>query len=167
MPSDTDRIEKSTVLNAPLARVWAAVSDATQFGRWFGMTLDGPFVAGQTLTGRITPTTVDPEVARLQEPHAGAAFVLFVERIEPMRLFSFRWHPNAVGPEDSAREPTTLIEFTLEPVTSGTRVTITESGFDRIPLERRAQAFKANSEGWTHQLRLVGLYLAQTADRPA
>lgn len=162
-PAETDRVRKTTVLHAPQARVWAAISEAEQFGRWFGMTLDGPFVAGTRLTGQITPTTVDPEVARLQAPHAGTPFVFIVERIEPMRLFAFSWHPNAVGLDAADREPTTLVEFELEPLGEQTRLTITESGFDRVPIARRAQAFAANSEGWTHQLRLIGLYLQQTA----
>lgn len=155
----TDAIVKTAVLKAPLARVWAAVSDARQFGQWFGVEFDGPFVAGASLTGRIQPTTVDPEVAALQAPHAGTAFAVEVATIEPPRRFAFRWHPYAVGDVDVSAEPMTLVTFELEAHGDHTRVTITESGFDGIPLERRAAAFSANEGGWTHQLRLVGLYV--------
>lgn len=157
----TDRIVKTTVLAAPLARVWAAVSDARQFGAWFGVEFDGPFAAGARLTGRIRPTTVDPEVAKLQEPHAGTPFHLVVDRVEPMHTFAFRWHPYAVGDVDVSQEPMTLVTFTLaDAAEGGTSLTIVESGFDAIPLERRAAAFTANEGGWTHQLRLVAKYLA-------
>jgi uncharacterized protein YndB with AHSA1/START domain len=159
-----DRIEKTAVLRAPLARVWEAVSDARQFGSWFGVEFDGPFAEGRALTGRIVPTTVDPEVAKMQEPHRGKPFAFTVERIEPMRRISFRWHPFAIDPEvDYSKEPTTLIVFELEEVQGGTRLTITESGFDGIPLARRAEAFRANEGGWTHQLVLARKYV----ERPA
>ncbi|HEX2340666.1 MAG TPA: SRPBCC family protein [Vicinamibacterales bacterium] len=163
MTADTDRIRKTALLRAPLERVWDAIGDARQFGAWFGAAFDGPFVTGARLSGRIVPTQVDPDVAKMQEPHAGTAFVVFVERIEPMRLFSFRWHPYAVDAKDYSTEPTTLVEFELTPVPEGTRLTITESGFEGIPLERRAQAFKSNAEGWDHQLALIGKYLARAA----
>jgi uncharacterized protein YndB with AHSA1/START domain len=163
MTADTDRIRKTALLFAPLERVWDAISDARQFGAWFGAAFDGPFVPGARLSGRIVPTQVDPDVAKMQEPHAGTTFLVLVERIEPMRLFSFRWHPYAVDAKDYSSEPTTLVEFELTPVPEGTRLTITESGFDGIALERRAQAFKSNEEGWDHQLVLVGKYLARAA----
>lgn len=161
---NTDRIEKQILLRAPLARVWKAVSDAREFGLWFGVAFDGPFVAGQRLVGRVVPTTVDPEVAKLQAPHAGARFEITVERIEPMRRFAFRWHPFAVDPAiDYAQEPMTLVLFELEQVEGGTRLTISESGFDRIPLERRAKAFTANEGGWEKQAQLIAKYLALPA----
>ncbi len=165
MGSSTDRIEKRVHLKAPRERVWRAISDAREFGQWFGLRLDGPFVAGQRLTGRIVPTTVDAEVARSQQPYAGIAFDIWVERIEPMRLFSYRWHPGPVEPGvDYSTEPTTLVEFRLEEAPDGTLLTITESGFDRIPLARRASAFSGNEAGWEAQTRLVAKYLAS---RPA
>jgi uncharacterized protein YndB with AHSA1/START domain len=155
-----DRIEKSTILRAPLARAWSAVSDAREFGSWFGVEFDGPFVEGRELTGRIVPTTVDPEVAKLQEPHRGKPFAFTVERIEPRRRIAFRWHPFAIDPKvDYSAEPMTLIVFELEEVADGTRLTITESGFDRIPQARREAAYRANDGGWAHQLRLVGKYV--------
>lgn len=162
--STTDRIEKKVLLRAPLGRVWHAISDARQFGTWFGVEFDGPFAAGALMKGRIVPTKVDPEVARMQEPHAGKAFDCTIDRIEPMKLFSFRWHPFAIDPQvDYSKEPTTLVVFELEEAAGGTQLTITESGFDKIPLERRAKAFAANDGGWTHQLELIAKYLAGAA----
>ena len=156
----TDRIEKKITLRAPVSRVWRAISDAREFGAWFGVKFDGPFAAGTRITGRITPTRVDPEVAKLQEPHAGTAFDFTVDRLEPERLFSFRWHPFAVEPGvDYSKEPATLVTFELAAVEGGTLLTITESGFDRIPLERRAKAFAANEGGWEHQSKLIEKYL--------
>ena len=158
---DTDRIEKKALLHAPVERVWNAISDARQFGLWFGVAFDGPFVAGRPLTGRIVPTTVDAEVARLQKPYEGFAFEIVVDRIEPMRLFSFRWHPYAVEPGvDYSKEPMTLVSFTLEEAEGGTQLTISESGFDRIPLARRAKAFTANEGGWSKQIELIATYVA-------
>ena len=157
---NTDRIEKQIVLQAPIARVWSAVSDAKAFGSWFGAAFDGPFAAGARLAGKIVPTTVDPEVAKLQKPHEGKAFEFWVDKIEPMRRISFRWHPFAVDSGvDYSSEPTTLIVFDLEEVPGGTRLTISESGFDQIPLERRAAALKANDGGWAHQTLLLQKYL--------
>jgi uncharacterized protein YndB with AHSA1/START domain len=162
MGSNTDRIEKQVLLHAPLERAWQAISDAQEFGRWFGVRFDGPFVAGESLSGRIVPTTVDPEVAEGQKPYEGLRFDITVDRIDPMRLFSFRWHPYAVDPDvDYSKEPTTLVVFELEEVTDGTLLRISESGFDRIPLERRAKAFEMNEQGWEAQMRLIGKYLSQ------
>jgi len=158
---DLDRIVRSAVLRAPLSRAWAAVSDAGRFGRWFGVELDRGFEEGATITGRIVPTAVDAEVARLQEPHRGKPFVFVVERIEPMRRITFRWHPFAIDPaQDYSAEPMTRIVFELQEVEGGTRLTITESGFDAIPAQRREEAYRANEGGWEHQLDLVGKYLA-------
>jgi uncharacterized protein YndB with AHSA1/START domain len=155
-----DRIEKEAVLAAPLERVWRAVSDAREFGLWFGVAFDGPFEAGTRLTGRIVPTTADPEVAKLQRPYEGRPFEFSVERIEPPRRISFRWHPFALDQaHDYSHEPTTLIVFELAEVPGGTRLGITESGFEGIPLERRAEAFHANEGGWSHQLELVRKHL--------
>ena len=161
----TDRIEKKIVLRAPRARVWRAISDAKEFGTWFGVELDGPFVAGALLTGRIVPTRADPEVARAQKPYEGARFEITVERIEPMRLLSFRWHPFAVDPShDYSREPTTLVVFELAEAANRVELTITESGFDRLPPERRAKAFDMNEQGWAGQAKLIEKYLAAAGD---
>jgi uncharacterized protein YndB with AHSA1/START domain len=156
-----DRIEKEVVLRAPLERVWRAISDADEFGRWFGVRFDGPFVAGTSVTGVITPTTVDEDVARAQEPHAGKSDTWQIVAIEPQRRLALRWHPYAVeSGTDSSQEPTTLVEFTLDEMADGVRLRIVESGFDAIPAERRATAFEANSEGWAAQTELVRKYLA-------
>jgi uncharacterized protein YndB with AHSA1/START domain len=155
-----DSIEKKILLKAPLARVWRALSDSTEFGTWFGVKFEGPFLAGTRLRGVIRPTTVDAEVARHQKPYEGTAFEIMVERLEPERLFSFRWHPYSVEPGvDYAAEPTTLVIFSLEEVADGILLTLTESGFDAIPLERRAKAFSANDGGWTMQMKLIERYV--------
>ena len=160
MSSSTDRIEKKILLRAPVSRVWRAISDAREFGTWFGVEFDGPFAAGARMKGRITPTRVDPEVAKLQEPHKGKAFDCTIDRLEPERLFSFRWHPFAVEPGvDDSKEPATLVVFELAEVEGGSLLTISESGFDRIPIERRAKAFAANEGGWAHQSKLLEKYL--------
>lgn len=159
---NTDRIEKKVVLKAPRERVWRAISESDQFGSWFGMALQGPFVAGAWIEGKIVPTSVDAEIAGCQEPYSGMACNLFIERIEPMRRLSFRWHPNAVEPgKDYRAEPTTLVTFELQDHADGVLLTITESGFDQIPLERRAKAFADNSEGWAMQTQLIAKYLAR------
>ena len=160
----TDRIEKKILLRAPRERVWRAVSNANEFGSWFGVAFDGPFAEGARLTGQITPTTVDPQVAKMQEPYSGKKFEWTIERIEPMRRISFRWHPYAVEEGvDYSKEPTTLIEFDLADAPGGILLTISESGFDQIPLERRAKAFKANEGGWEIQTHLIEKYLAAAA----
>ena len=164
MASSTDRIEKRILLRAPIERVWSAISDAEEFGSWFGVRFNGPFRAGEHLTGQIVPTTVDVDVAESQKPYEGRHFDITVDRVEPTRLFSFRWHPYAVDPEiDYSREPTTLVVFELEETPDGTMLAITESGFDRIPLARRAEAFSMNEQGWEAQLTLVEKYLARGA----
>ena len=156
-----DRIEKEVVLRAPLDRVWRAISDADEFGRWFGARFDGPFVAGASVTGVITPTTVDEDVARAQEPHAGKSDTWQIVAVEPQRRLAFRWHPYGVEDDvDYSQEPTTLVEFTLTETNDGVLLRIVESGFDAIPAERRAAAFEANSEGWAAQTELVRKYLA-------
>ena len=153
-------IEKHIVLRAPLARVWEAITDSRQFGAWFGMDLDGPFAAGQAIAGRIAPTKVDPEVAKMQEPYAGTPVSFVVGRIEPMRLFSIRWHPFAIDPKvDYSAEPMTLITFVLAETAEGVELTLTETGFEHIPAHRRAEALKANDGGWAKQMELIAAYV--------
>ena len=157
---NSDQIEKKIVLKATRC-VWQAISDSTRFGTWFGVEFDGPFVEGEWLRGRIAPTKVDPEVAKLQEPVAGMRFSFLVERIEPMERLSFRWHPFAIDPEyDYSKEPTTRVVFELREAHSGILLMITESGFDQIPIARRAQALESNDKGWAHQVKLIERYLA-------
>lgn len=158
----TDRIEKQVVLRATLDRVWRAISDSGEFGQWFGVRFDGPFVAGAAVTATITPTGVDAEVARLQEPHAGNRGTWHVVAVEPQRRFAYRWHPFAADADadaDADDEPTTLVEFTLAETPDGVLLTIVESGFDALPPSRRSTAFEANAGGWAHQVALVRKYL--------
>jgi uncharacterized protein YndB with AHSA1/START domain len=149
---NTDRIRKNVLLHAARARIWRALTNSQEFGTWFGVRFDGPFVAGAKVSGVITGTTVDPEVALLQKPHEGTPFEITVERMEPERLFSFSWHP-------AGAEPSTLVEFVLEEAAGGILLTVTESGFDKISLSRRAQAFKDNEQGWAMQMQLIEKYL--------
>lgn len=163
MTVNADRIEKKILLRATVERVWKAISDSNEFGTWFGVAFDGRFAEGVRLTGRIVPTVVDPEIAKLQEPHAGKPFEFLVDRIDPPHRISFRWHPFAVEPGgDYSKEPTTLIVFELQESSGngGTLLTISESGFDQIPLARRAKAFAANDGGWSMQTKLIEKYLA-------
>jgi uncharacterized protein YndB with AHSA1/START domain len=147
--SSTDRIEKKIVLRAPRSRVWRAITDSQEFGTWFRAALDGPFAAGERVTGRIT-----------YPGYEHLTMELLVEKVEPERLFSFRWHPNAIEPgTDYAKEPTTLVEFRLEEVAEGTQLTIVESGFDALPAERRATAYRGNDEGWTEQVRNIAAHV--------
>lgn len=161
----TDRIEKQILLRAPRERVWHAIADSTQFGKWFGVSVQGPFVQGQRVSGRIVPTSVDPEVAKMQEPWTGMACDFYIERVEPMSRLSFRWHPGGeeVSP-DAPQDQMTTVTFELKDEPGGVLLTITETGFDRVPLERRAKAFADNEGGWEMQTRLIEKYLAQRAN---
>ena len=162
MTSSTDRIEKRVMLRAPHERVWRAVSDSEEFGNWFGLELDGRFTPGAQMRGRLKPTIADADIAKMQEKYAGHPLALYVDQIEPMSTFSFRWHPFALDPAvDYSSEPMTLVTFTLEAVEGGTLLTITESGFDAVPLARRADAFEANEEGWAMMTGVIEKYLHQ------
>jgi len=158
----SDKIEKTATLKAPLAKVWDAISDSAAFGAWFGMTCDGPFVEGRTVKGAIAKTQVDDEIARHQEPYVGMPCELRIERVVPFELLSFRWHPGG-DPDMGPDAPMTLVTFELEEVPGGTRLTITETGFEALPLERRAKAFADNEGGWEAQLTLVAKYLVREA----
>jgi uncharacterized protein YndB with AHSA1/START domain len=159
---DTDRIQKKILLHAALNRVWTALSDASEFGTWFGMKFDGPFVPGAHMHGEIVPTKVNADVAKAQEKYAGMPVEITIEKMEPERLFSFRWHPYAIEPGvDYSAEPTTLIVFVLEETKDGVMLTVTESGFDQIPLARRVKAFTANEQGWGMALKLIEEYLVR------
>jgi uncharacterized protein YndB with AHSA1/START domain len=158
---NSDRIEKRILLRAPLKRVWRALSDSSEFGTWFGVKFDHPFAPGASMRGVISPTKVDSEVAAAQKPYEGMPFEITIERMEPERVFSFRWHPYAVEKDvDYSAEPTTLVVFALEETADGILLTVTESGFDRIPLARRAKAFTANEGGWSMVITLIGKYLS-------
>lgn len=161
MSTSTDQIRKQVLLRASRERVWNAITDSKKFGTWFGAEFDAGFVAGERVRGRIAPTKMDPEAAKAQEPHAGTEFDVIVDRIEPMQRFSFRWHPGEADRPDT--DPMTLVTFELDEAQGGILLTITESGFDRIPIERRARAFELNDGGWAAQTKLIEKYLQHAA----
>jgi uncharacterized protein YndB with AHSA1/START domain len=140
-----DRIEKDVEIAAPVSRVWRALVDHREFGRWFGVELESPFVVGRTVRGLVT--------------HPGYEHVVWqarIEAIEPERTFAFSWRPYAIDPDvDYSGEPMTRVEFTLEPTATGTRLRLVESGFPGIPEQRRAEAFRMNDNGWTQQMQNI------------
>jgi uncharacterized protein YndB with AHSA1/START domain len=151
----SDRIEKRIELNAPVARVWQALTDYREFGAWFRVELEEPFVVGKVARGQIT--------------HPGYEHVQWealIEKMEPERLFSFTW-PHAKSLDkatyspDYSNEPRTLVEFRLEQTATGTLLTLTESGFDQLPADRREAAFRGNEGGWTEQMKNIESYVAQ------
>jgi uncharacterized protein YndB with AHSA1/START domain len=150
MDASTNRIEKKITLRAPQARVWRALSDATEFGSWFGMAIDGAFTPGAKRVGTLS----DPS------QYAGMKFDLWIERVEPESLLSYRWHPYAIDPAtDYSGEPTTLVEFRLATIAEGTQLTVTESGFEHIPAHRRAEALRMNDGGWAEQIQRIRRYV--------
>ncbi len=150
MQSSTDQIRKTIEINATPARVWRALTNYQEFNAWFGVNLESPFLRGQPTRGHITNPGYDHLVMEV-----------VVQKIEPGRLFSFDWHPYAIDPRvDYSHEPPTLVEFRLEPIATGTRLTVTESGFDAIPAARRDEAFRMNSQGWAIQVERIGKYVA-------
>jgi uncharacterized protein YndB with AHSA1/START domain len=158
----TDRIEKKVLLHAPVKRVWSALSDSTEFGTWFGMKFEGQFRAGALMRGVIVPTKVNEDGARAQKEYEGLPVEITIEKMEPERLFSFRWHPYAIDKGvDYSAEPTTLIEFVIEQKKDGVLLTVTESGFDQIPLTRRVKAFTANEAGWGMVVKLIEEYFVR------
>ena len=146
------RIEKRVALQAPVARVWRALTDYREFGQWFRVKLDGPFVPGQVSRGHITY----PGYEHLR-------WEAVVEKMEPERLFSFTWHPYAVDlQKDYSTETPTLVEFGLEKTPTGTLLRVTESGFDKIPSERRVEALRMNDGGWVEQMKNIEVHVSQT-----
>lgn len=150
----TDRIEKEIDLKAPVSKVWRALTDSREFGEWFRVTMDGPFVAGKETHGQIT----HPGYEHLR-------MTMFVQKIEPERYFSYTWHPYAIDPKvDYTKETPTLVEFRLEKSAKGanwTLLKVTESGFDKVPAERRLEAFRMNENGWAQQLKNIESYVAK------
>ncbi|HEX4037364.1 MAG TPA: SRPBCC family protein [Acidobacteriaceae bacterium] len=146
-----DRIENSIELHSPVTRVWRALTDYREFGAWFRVALDGPFKAGEDAHGKVT--------------HPGYEHLTFhaiVQSIDPEQYFAFTWHPYAVDPAvDYSEETPTLVEFHLEPISAGTRLTVTESGFSDLPDGRRDEAFARNGEGWSMQMKNLEDYIAQ------
>jgi len=171
--TETDRIEKKVTLLAPRARVWRAIADASEFGRWFGVTLEGRFAPGATLTGTFGEGLDEARIMAYQErlglrpskvrlPEKNAVFCT-VERVEPERYFSFRWVPFGIDADaDPKTEPTTLVELHLEDAAEGTLLTIVESGFDRVPAHRRARAFRMNEGGWAAQAESIRKHVEAT-----
>lgn len=153
MTSSTDRIERSVLINAAPSRVWKALTQAEEFGGWFGVALKGKtFTAGQQVQGHITIPGYEHVL-----------FDVLIERMEPETLFSYRWHPYAVDPAvDYSKEPTTLVEFTLKPAGAGTLLTVVESGFDKIPVARRAEAIRMNTSGWEGQMANIQTYVTSS-----
>ena len=151
--SSTDRIEKKVLLRAPRSRVWRAITNGEEFGQWFGVKLSGTFTPGAHMEGNIT-----------YKGYEHLKWQVTVERVEPERLVSWRWHPYAVEPTvDYSSEPTTLVVFELEEVSQGTMLTVVESGFDQVPLARRAKAFQMNEGGWTAQMKNIEEYVRSAA----
>jgi len=153
MHTSTDRIERKILLKAPRSRVWRAVSNAEEFGAWFGVDFKGKaFAAGLPMKGRITYPGYEHLVMEV-----------FIERIVPERLLSWRWHPAAIDPAvDYSPEPTTLVVFELQDVEGGVELSVVESGFDSIPAARRATAFRLNTSGWDEQLVNIEKHVAKT-----
>jgi uncharacterized protein YndB with AHSA1/START domain len=144
-------IEKRIALNAPVSRVWRALTDYREFGEWFRVKLDDPFIPGEISTGHITY----PGYEHLK-------WEATVQKMEPEHLFSFTWHPYAVDPKvDYSNEPATLVEFRLEPKDNATVLYLTESGFDALPKDRRFEAFRMNEDGWTEQMTNIEHHLKQ------
>jgi uncharacterized protein YndB with AHSA1/START domain len=151
MNASTDRIERKILLKAPRARVWRALSDAAEFGDWFGVDFKGKaFVAGKPVQGKVTYPGYEHISMEVQ-----------IERMVPDRLLSWRWHPAAIDPAvDYSQEPTTLVVFELEEVDGGTLLTVVESGLDKIPLARRATVFRLNTSGWDEQMLNIEKHVA-------
>ena len=146
-----NRIEKRIELKAPVSRVWRALTDYREFGQWFQVKLEGPFVPGQVSRGHITY----PGYEHLK-------WEAVVQKMEPERLFSFTWHPYAIDPKkDYSKETPTLVEFRLEKTPTGTLLLLTESGFDKVPADRRAEAFRRNYGGWDEQMKNIDGYVTQ------
>ncbi len=151
----TDRIAKRIELKAPVSRVWRALTDHREFGEWFRVKLDGPFVPGQVSRGQI----IYPGYEHLK-------WEAVIQKMEPEQLFSFTWpHPKSIEkadyPLDCSKEPTTLVEFRLEKTATGTLLVLTESGFDKLPADRRLEAFRRNDGGWTEQMKNIENHVAE------
>ena len=148
-----DRIEKVVELNAPVSRVWRALTDHREFGEWFRVNIDQPFAPGQPSTGHMT-----------YPGYEHIKWNAVVQKIEPEHLFSYTWHPYAIDPkQDYSGEPETLIEFTLERTATGTLLRLVESGFDKLPEQRRFEAFRMNERGWSQQMENIARHVAAAA----
>ena len=148
-----NQIVKRIELNAPVSRVWRALTDYREFGEWFRVKLEGPFVPGQEARGQIT-----------WPGYEHLTWKAVVQKMEPGRLFSFTWHPYAVEPNvDYSKETPTLVEFRLEATASGTLLVLTESGFNGIPSDRQLEAFRMNDGGWKQQMKNIETHVTQAS----
>ena len=149
----TDRITEKVLLRAPRARVWQALADSGEFGQWFGVKGLGAFTQGATVRGKVT-----------EKGDEDVTWEAIIERMEPGRLFSFRWHPYAVDPGvDYSGEPTTRVVFELEDAPNGTLLSVVETGFHGIPAARRAKAYEMHEQGWAWQMKSISGYLIKAA----
>lgn len=157
-----DRIEKSVVVRAPRDRVWKALTDSREFGRWFGAKFEEPFAPGRSARGVIAPSEVATPEDIASHPYLGKPMVFQVERMEPPQRFSYRWQP-LEGRADLERVegPSTLVEFTLEETKDGTRLTVVESGFSQIPAAHRKAVYESHEGGWTHQVQRIRVHIEQ------
>lgn len=137
--AELSRIDRTVDINAPRERVWRALTNDEELAAWFQVRLEGEMRTG----GVVWMTSVHPQ-------HAGQRWpVRIVELSEPIRMV-WQWHPGEVDPAvDYSQQPQTTVTFTLEPTAGGTRVSVSETGFDEIALARRAKAYADNSQGWT------------------
>ena len=149
---DEDRIEKQIALKALQSRVWRALTDYREFSEWFGVNLEGPFRPGKSTAGQITVPGYEHICMEVK-----------VQEMTPEKFFSYTWHPYAIEPAvDYSQEPPTLVEFRLEKIENGTLLTVTESGFSKIPAERRCEAFRMNDRGWARQIKDIQSHVEQT-----
>jgi uncharacterized protein YndB with AHSA1/START domain len=149
--SDADRIERRIELKASPDRLWRALTDFQEFGTWFKVDLEGPFVAGQTTRGRLTYPGYEHMILEIA-----------VQKVQPQRLFSYRWHPYAIDPKvDYSHEPPTLVEFKIKKTPAGSLLVVTESGFDGVPAARRDKAFEMHCDGWSEQMKNIEAYVAR------
>jgi uncharacterized protein YndB with AHSA1/START domain len=147
-----DRVEKTIELRAPRSRVWRAISNGKELGAWFGLgmplELVGDFVPGAQISG-----TWIIDGREVKEPFCT------IEHVEPERALVFRWVPYEVPPgEDHAKHPTTRIEFRLEDIANGTRLTVVESGFSRLPADKQYKR-RENGDGWALQLHAIAQHV--------
>lgn len=146
-----DQIEKVIIVHSPIERVWRALTDHREVGAWFRVHLDRPFAPGEVSRGRIT-----------YPGYEHLPWKATIVRMDEPSFFSFTWHPYAIDPDiDYSDEPTTLVEFRLEPAPDGTRLTVKESGFGALPEHRRADALRMNEGGWATQVENIRTHVEQ------
>ena len=161
LSESTDEIRLAAHLDAEFERAWQIFADATEFGRWFGMALTGPFINGQDSRGSLVPTEANSEVAAQQRPFAGRPVHLLDVEIVVNQSVSFGWHPFALDPGiDYSGEPPTRVQFHLTARDKGVDLIVSETGFDALPQGRRDEAFRAHQGGWRMQIDLIQAWLS-------